>query len=109
MDYCKHISDAMGTRADKPFKATLFDGQHLFLGVNVLEPGQSQSPHSHAHQDKFCLVYAGRGHFEVGGSSIEARPGDVVFMPRGVPHGVENRSHEQLVLLMGLSAATQQH
>lgn len=109
MDYCKHISDAMGTRVDKPFKATLFEGGHLFLGVNVLAPGQSQAVHTHPLQDKFCFVHAGRGHFEVGAATIETRPGDVVFMPAAVPHGVENRGSEPLVFLMGISQTPHHH
>ncbi len=103
MEARKHISDAMGSRADKPYKATLFEGRTLFLGLNTLEPGQVQPLHSHPSQDKFSFVHSGSGHFVVGTDSFDTKPGDVVFMPAGIPHSVENRGHELLVLLMGIA------
>ncbi|MSR74139.1 MAG: cupin domain-containing protein [Planctomycetes bacterium] len=109
MEARKHISDATGSRADKPYKATLFDGKTLFLGVNTLEPGQVQTPHSHSTQDKFFFVHRGSGHFSVEQQSFEAHAGDVVFMPAGSVHGVENRSKELLVLLMGIAPSQAGH
>lgn len=103
MELRKHISDAMGSRTDKPWKATLFEGRQIFLGVNVLESGQAQALHTHPTQDKFCFVHAGTGRFTVGAQSFDARHGDVVFMPANVAHGVENRHAEQLVLLLGIA------
>jgi len=31
-----------GAREDKHYKTTLFEGNHLMVGVNCLEPGQEQ-------------------------------------------------------------------
>lgn len=98
-----HYQNHVGTRADKFYKTTLFQGQHLMLGLNCLEPGQVQSVHDHADQDKFYYVIEGRGVFTVGDEVAEVGPGHVVWAAAGVPHGVENKGQERLTLLMGMA------
>jgi quercetin dioxygenase-like cupin family protein len=95
--------DHVGARPDKHYKATLFQGQHLMVGLNCLEPGQTQPVHDHAGQDKLYVVMEGRGWFTVGTEAQEAGPGAVIFAPAGVPHGVENRAEERLVLLVSIA------
>ena len=99
----KHYSDHVGVRADKFFKTTLFQAERLMIGLNCLEPGQVQSVHSHEDQDKFYLVMEGVGSFTVGEEVIEAGPGNTIWAEAGVPHGVENKDGERLVILMGIA------
>lgn len=98
-----HISDHVGTRPEKFYKTTLFSGEHLMIGLNCLEPGQVQSVHAHADQDKFYTVIGGQGWFTVGDAVTEIGPGGVVWAAAGVPHGVENRGGERLTILMGIA------
>ncbi len=42
-DYREHV----GSRPDKVFKSTLFEGERLMLGLNCLDPGQEQRIHTH--------------------------------------------------------------
>jgi quercetin dioxygenase-like cupin family protein len=88
---------------DKFFKTTLFQAEHLMIGLNCLEPEQIQKVHSHADQDKFYFVVEGSGSFTVGETVVEAGPGSVVWAEAGVPHGVENKGDERLVILMGIA------
>jgi mannose-6-phosphate isomerase-like protein (cupin superfamily) len=94
---------AAGTDADKFFKATLFQGDGLMLGLNCLEPGQAQNVHTHEDQDKFYFVVEGVGDFVVGGRTRRAGPGIAVWAPAGEPHGVANRGAERLCLLVGIA------
>jgi quercetin dioxygenase-like cupin family protein len=103
MDYFTHYTDHTGTRQDKHYKTTMFQGESLMVGLNCLEPGQVQPVHDHADQDKMYAVMQGRGWFTVGGKAGEAGPGTVIFAPAGVPHGVENRADERLVLLVNIA------
>lgn len=98
-DYRQHI----GAKPDKVYKATLFRGDHLMLGLNCLEPGQVQPVHDHTDQDKFYAVLEGMGVFTVGADEQEAGPGVVVWAPVGLPHGVRNEGSQRLVLLMGIA------
>jgi quercetin dioxygenase-like cupin family protein len=98
-----HYSQHVGTREDKFYKTTLFQAEHLMIGLNCLEPGQVQQVHDHQDQDKFYFVVEGIGHFTVGETVTEAGPGHVIWAEAGVPHGVENKSSERLVIFMGIA------
>lgn len=95
--------DHEGARPDKFHKATLCQGQHLMLGLNCLEPGQSHAVHTHPDQDKIYVVMEGRGWFTVGDELREAAAGMVIWAAAGVPHGVENRDATRLSILVGMS------
>lgn len=105
MGYVTRPLDHAGERPDKFYKATLFRGDGLLLGVNCLEPGQEQAPHDHAGQDKFYYVIEGHGRFQVGDEESDAGPGELVWAPAGVVHGVRNDSPERLTLLVGIAPA----
>ncbi len=99
----KDYRDHVGARADKHFKSTLFQGERLMVGLNCLEPGQTQAAHAHGEADKFYYVVEGRGLFTVGEEAREVEPGTIVWAPAGVSHGVENRSDSRLTLLVGIA------
>ena len=96
-------SDRVGSLPDKQFKATLFQSDRLMLGLNCLEPGQSQHAHTHGTQDKFYFVVEGSGRFEVGDETREVGDGMVVWAPAAVTHGVTNTGTKRLVLLVGIA------
>lgn len=105
MDLVKKIDDHVGQRDDKFFKSTLFRTDSLLLGLNCLNPGQVQSPHAHADQDKFYYVVDGGGRFWIGEERRSAVAGDVVWAPAGLEHGVENDGDVRLTLLVGIAPA----
>jgi quercetin dioxygenase-like cupin family protein len=86
-------------------KSTLFKSEHLLLGLNEIGPGAEQAVHAHEGQDKFYHVLEGRGRFTVGDEVREGGPGQVVWAPAGVLHGVRNDGAERLVLLVGIAPA----
>jgi len=98
-----HYSRHVGTKAEKFYKTTLFQAEHLMIGLNCLEPGQIQKVHDHADQDKFYYVIEGEGEFTVGDQITGAGPGSVVWAQAGVPHGVENKGRQRLVILVGIA------
>ena len=89
-----------------PARARLFDPagegpwrgsvEGLALGgaVTVLTYGTDTvgaGPRLHVHPyDETFVVVAGRARFVVGGTTIEAGAGEIVFGPAGVPHKFEN-------------------
>ena len=98
-----HYQDHVGSRAEKFYKTTLFQGDYLMLGLNCLESGQVQTVHDHPDQDKFYFVLEGHGHFTVGQDKIEAGEGNIIWAEAGLPHGVENKGDGRLVILMGIA------
>ena len=97
-----HVEERANFRAEKPAKADLFRGEHLFVGLNCFEPGQAQALHSHAGADKFYLVISGKARMRVGDEVRDAGPDTVVWAPAGVVHGVE-QALERTVMLVGMT------
>lgn len=92
--------DYIGSRLGKFYKGTIFHGDQMMIGINCLEPGQVQSIHDHDDQDKIYIVMEGTGSFTVDNEIREAGPGQLIWAAAGIPHGVENRGRERLVVLV---------
>lgn len=105
MQYVKAVQDHVGSSEKKFYKTTLFRSDALLLGLNCLEPGQTQKPHDHADQDKFYYVVEGQGVFHIGENLKTAMAGEVIWAPAGVIHGVSNEADTRLTLLVGIAPA----
>ena len=100
MSNFKKLADTMRFSPDKMKKNGVFETERFFCDTYCFEPGQEQSPHAHAGEDKIYLVLEGKGCFTVGAEQRELGPGEVALAPAGQHHGVENRSTERLVTLV---------
>ena len=69
------------------------------------EPGQAVPVHIHPTQDEFILVQEGELDLKLDGEWTKARAGDLVRMPRGVPHGYFNKSDKPVRALFWVSPA----
>ena len=92
-----------GSMVEKFYKATLWHGEHLMVGLNCLDPGQTQKTHAHDGADKFYFVLEGSGSFTVGDEEREAQVGALVVAPAGIAHGVTNNARERLSLLVAIA------
>lgn len=61
-------------------------GWHANLPVGTFVP-----PHIHPNQDEFIYVLEGRFDLLLDGEEIFAEPGDLIRLPRGIPHGIFNK------------------
>ena len=103
-DLLHHLADRARFSATKPIKIDCFRSTRLLVGLNCFEPGQEQKAHAHPGADKFYFVVSGKARFAVGEERFEARPGDLILAPEGVPHGVEC-AHERTTVLVGIAPA----
>jgi oxalate decarboxylase/phosphoglucose isomerase-like protein (cupin superfamily) len=69
------------------------------------EPGQFVPVHIHPHQDEFILVQEGQLELKLDGVWQTAKAGDLVRMPRGVPHGYFTKSEVPCRALFWVSPA----
>ncbi len=60
----------------------------------VFPDGTFVPPHIHPTQDEFVYVLSGRYDLWLNGKDFVAKAGDLVRMPRGLPHGIFNKSGE---------------
>ncbi len=68
-------------------------------------PGQFVPVHIHPTQDEFILVQEGELDVKLDGKWSKASAGDLVRMPRGVPHGYFNKSDKPARALFWVSPA----
>ncbi|MGG7566757.1 alpha/beta fold hydrolase [Rhodovulum sp. DZ06] len=67
-------------------------GEYSMSWHATFPDGTFAPPHIHPDQDEFVYVLTGEFAIELGGMAKTAGPGDLVVMPRGIPHGLFNRS-----------------
>lgn len=103
MNYFLNWQERVGSQAEKFYKTTLWQGEHMMIGLNCLEPGQTQKVHAHDGADKFYFVLEGHGRFTVGDEEREADAGSLVIAPSGIPHGVINNASVRLSLLVAIA------
>jgi mannose-6-phosphate isomerase-like protein (cupin superfamily) len=103
MNYFFNWQDHAGLQADKFYKTTLWQGEHASVGLNCLEPGQTQKVHTHDGADKFYFVLQGIGKFTVGDQQTDAGAGTLVVAPSGIAHGVTNTANDRLSLLVTIA------
>jgi quercetin dioxygenase-like cupin family protein len=69
------------------------------------DPGQFVPVHIHPTQDEFILVQEGELDLKLDGKWVKAKAGDLVRMPRGIPHGYFNKSDKPCRALFWVSPA----
>ena len=67
------------------------------------EPGQFVPVHIHPTQDEFILVQDGTLDLKLDGVWVKALAGDLVRLPRGIPHGYFNKSDKPARALFWVS------
>ncbi|WP_331721285.1 cupin domain-containing protein [Streptomyces sp. NBC_00212] len=66
----------------------------LCLHCGFMEPGEYFNVHVHPNSEEAFMVFEGTGQLHLDGEWIDARPGDVLFAPPGVPHGTRHPSQD---------------
>lgn len=62
-------------------------------------PGTFVPPHIHPTQDEFIYMFEGRMTLDLDGEAGAAEPGDLIRLPRGLPHGLFNRGEADVKCL----------
>lgn len=72
----------------------------LSLMEGEVSPGFGNLPHAHGGEDEAFLVMSGEFRFINGNQTIDAGPGDFIYIPRGTRHGFKNLSTRPAKLLV---------
>jgi len=67
-------------------------GESCMAWHAVFPPGTFVPPHIHPTQDEFIYVLDGRFDLLLDGAPASAGPGDLIRLPRGIPHGIFNKT-----------------
>lgn len=71
----------------------------------VMPPGTMVPPHIHPEQDEFIYMLEGRLDLILDGAESHAEPGDLIRLPRGIPHGLFSKSDRDVKCLFWVSPA----
>jgi quercetin dioxygenase-like cupin family protein len=71
----------------------------------TLPPGTFVPPHIHPEQDEFLYILEGKFDFLLDGHEMTGEPGDLVKLPRGIPHGIFNKSDRTIKTLFWVTPA----
>ncbi|RVU16178.1 cupin domain-containing protein [Methylobacterium oryzihabitans] len=71
----------------------------------TLPPGTFVPPHIHPTQDEFVYMLQGRMTLVLDGAESTAEPGDLIRLPRGIPHGLFNRGESDVTCLFWVAPA----
>jgi quercetin dioxygenase-like cupin family protein len=70
-----------------------------------MDPGRKMRVHKHLYNDELIFIHKGEGTLTLDEESIEAKTGDVIFVPRGIWHGLDNTGKENLIMVFQYSPA----
>gem|GEM_PF-952931 len=78
-------------------RKTLFETEHMRFSIYMILPGHENPLHRHPESDEVLAFTHGQGKCEVGNQVFEVAVGDVIFVPKDVPHAIRN-THESEML-----------
>lgn len=73
--------------------------------VEDQSPGRKMRIHKHLNNDELIFIHKGEGTLTLDEESIGVKTGDVVFVPRGTWHGLDNTGKENLSMVFQYSPA----
>jgi mannose-6-phosphate isomerase-like protein (cupin superfamily) len=68
-------------------------------------PGRKLPVHKHLSNDEVVFIQSGNGIFTLDEKTFEVKTGTVVFVPRGVWHGIENSGTENIRMVFQYTPA----
>jgi mannose-6-phosphate isomerase-like protein (cupin superfamily) len=75
------------------------------LAEAVVSPGQKTVLHKHVSTEEIYYILEGRGYVNVGDEVKEVSAGDVILIPPGSHHNIENKADQDLRFLCCCSPA----
>ncbi len=100
---CGHEGTCWNILGQSFYPKVCCDSSFAFEAVSM--PGDFFPVHIHATQDTFLIVLEGVMDVKLDGQWLQLKPGDLVAMPRGIPHGFFNRSDAPARTLFWVSPA----
>lgn len=83
-------------------------GEHQTVIRYVYEPGAVFPSHSHP-QEQVTIVLQGAIEFDLNGETVQVRAGEIVLIPRGLPHGARVVGDELVETINTLSPRRDDH
>ena len=96
-------------RRKVPMNIKISKAQHGVENISFctedIIPGRTLRTHKHLHNDEIIFINNGEGLFTLDEKAIEVKSGAVIFVPRGVWHGLVNTGKENIRMVFQYSPA----
>jgi mannose-6-phosphate isomerase-like protein (cupin superfamily) len=96
-------------RRKVPITVKISKAKHGVDGISFCveeqSPGRKMRVHKHLNNDEIIFIHKGEGTMTLDEESIVVKTGDVVFVPRGTWHGLDNTGKETLKMVFQYSPA----
>ena len=80
--------------------AQILDRKRFLVGSSYCVPGFAHETHVHPEQDEVIVFLNGIGIQTIAEERYEVRDNDMVYIPAGVPHSIENISNQPLKMVI---------
>src|SRR5215471_4915912 len=80
-------------------------GGAFFMAKVSVPPGGGPPPHIHRREEETFYLQQGSLTIQVGGETLQAAPGDFVYLPRGIMHCFKNTGNVDAKFLMVVTPA----
>jgi mannose-6-phosphate isomerase-like protein (cupin superfamily) len=96
-EYPDHFGGALSKPLVNPDNA---GARHVDYRISMYQPMAYVKLHKHKVQEQIYHVLEGEGLMEIGGESRVVRRHDVIYLPPGVEHAIQNSGLVDLVFLV---------
>ena len=94
------IADIVSEKGPAPWSARVIEDERNMVTLIATEPGSGNRPHWHRDFDEWWVVMAGQLEWELtGGTVIQAKKDDIVWVPRGTVHHIRAVGDEMTLRL----------
>ena len=85
------VADVVARMGPPPWSVRLIQDERNLVTLIANGPGTGNRPHWHKDFDEWWVIMAGRLRWELtGGTTFEASTNDLVWVPRGTVHHIQN-------------------
>lgn len=99
-------------KIDSPYKRIIkhivapwtMGSENLWVGLTIIDPGNTSNIHSHQNQEEVFVVLSGRGKIMVNNEVANVEPGSVVFVPKGQVHQLINTDGEETLKVLPITS-----
>ena len=93
-----NLKDAETFRENFFIRKRLFETTDMHFNIYCIAPGQFNPLHRHPLSDEILYFIEGSGECIVGSDIIAVGSGDLVYVPKDVPHSIRN-THDKANML----------
>jgi quercetin dioxygenase-like cupin family protein len=80
-------------------------GGAFFMAEVSVPPGGGPPPHIHRREEETFYILEGTVTVQVGGETVNASPGDCVYLPRGIAHSFKNTGNVEAKFIVVVTPA----